>query len=441
MTSDRKSFHVGGIVCLAAVLLLAVPTDAPVLGQSGDVSREDAKRKLQDVKDKLKRARETEQGISGDIKALAADEVKLNKQLIQTAGRIQSGEAKLTAIEGRLGELAAQQSLIRGSIAQRHDAIAKLLATMQRMGRQPPPVIITRRGDALKMVRSAMLLASIFPELKYQAETLAHDLADLESVEKKITADRDDLRRTGDELAIEQRRIQQLLAAKKATLAARRAALSGARRTVAGFAKTVGSLGELITRIDSEVEARRELRRRAAIPARDGGKVIELKPKATKVALLTPGRMKIARPFAKLRGGLPLPAKGIRLSGFGQKDQFGRKVQGISISTRTRAQITSPCDGWIKYAGPFRTYGQLLIIDAGGGYHVLLAGMNRIDASLGQFVLAGEPIGVMGAPQKSEERAEGQKDRQPVLYVEFRKDGRPIDPDPWWASGPEKARG
>jgi len=93
----------------------------------------------------------------------------------------------------------------------------------------------------------------------------------------------------------------------------------------------------------------------------------------------------------------------------------------------------------VVYAGPFRSYGQLLIINAGGGYHILLAGMSRIDVSLGQFVLAGEPIAVMGraaAPGSS-----GEDSSRPVLYVEFRKDGRPVDPGPWWAAASGKVQG
>ena len=93
----------------------------------------------------------------------------------------------------------------------------------------------------------------------------------------------------------------------------------------------------------------------------------------------------------------------------------------------------------IQFAGEFRSYGQLLIINAGGGYHILLAGMRRIDVSLGQFVLAGEPVAVMGAA--TEANAQRAEKGRPVLYIEFRKDGQPVDPDPWWAEGTEKVQG
>ena len=115
--------------------------------------------------------------------------------------------------------------------------------------------------------------------------------------------------------------------------------------------------------------------------------------------------------------------------------------KGISIATRAGAQVTAPADGWVVFAGAFRSYGQLLILNVGGGYHVLLAGMDRISVDLGQFVLAGEPVAAMGTGSHiAAILATGSS--QPVLYIEFRKDGAPVDPGPWWVAGEgEKVRG
>jgi septal ring factor EnvC (AmiA/AmiB activator) len=136
---------------------------------------------------------------------------------------------------------------------------------------------------------------------------------------------------------------------------------------------------------------------------------------------------------------LPLPVNGVKIRDFGASDGRGGIEKGLSVATRAGAQVTAPCDGWVVYAGSFRSYGQLLILDAGGGYHVLLMGMERISVDPGQFVLTGEPVAAMGAgPQIT--AAPGSS--QPVLYVEFRKDGTPIDPSPWWATNEgEKVRG
>jgi septal ring factor EnvC (AmiA/AmiB activator) len=136
-----------------------------------------------------------------------------------------------------------------------------------------------------------------------------------------------------------------------------------------------------------------------------------------------------------------LPVNGVKTKGFGAPDGLGGTEKGITIATRPGAQVTAPCDGWVVYAAPYRSYGQLLILNAGGGYHVLVAGMDRISVDVGQFVLTGEPVAVMGsgAPIASVAAVGA---GPPGLYVEFRKDGVPIDPTPWWAiNDNEKVRG
>jgi septal ring factor EnvC (AmiA/AmiB activator) len=164
-------------------------------------------------------------------------------------------------------------------------------------------------------------------------------------------------------------------------------------------------------------------------------------PKASLAALSDPGRLSPAIAFASTKGTLRLPVNGIRIRAFGEPDGLGGTEKGLSVTSRAGAQVTAPCDGWVVYAGPFRSYGQLLILNAGGGYHVLLAGMERISVDLGQFVLTGEPVAVMGGgPQSAAAVAIGSS--QPVLYIEFRKDGTPVDPGPWWAvTDNEKVRG
>ena len=112
------------------------------------------------------------------------------------------------------------------------------------------------------------------------------------------------------------------------------------------------------------------------------------------------------------------------------------------MATLAGAVVSAPADGSVLFSGPYRTYGQLLIINAGGGYYVLLAGMDRISVAPGQFVLSGEPVGAMGDGSTRMAAAAAVGAAQPVLYIELRKDGTAIDPGPWWAkSDIEKARG
>src|SRR5262249_37613671 len=148
---------------------------------------------------------------------------------------------------------------------------------------------------------------------------------------------------------------------------------------------------------------------------------------------------KPAIPFSEAKGQLPLPAQGRRVLAFGEKTQYGSQSKGMVLETRHGGQVVSPSDGRIVYAGDFRSYGQLLILNAGGGYHILLAGLSQIDVQLGQFVLAGEPVGVMSTAAKASQGKA--QDNAPVLYIEFRKDQKPIDPDPWWLDASRKVQG
>jgi septal ring factor EnvC (AmiA/AmiB activator) len=299
------------------------------------------------------------------------------------------------------------------------------------------------------MVRSAMLLAATFPELGDQARALAARLEELVRVMTEIRTQGEELRAEMTRLTDARTRLSGLMEEKRVSLEQRQSELKEMRAAAADISESVTDLNELIARLDQAVKNNtalgayeEETRRRAADPGpgADGGAkstdVVELSPSAT---LGSPGRIIPEIPFAQAKGRLPLPAQGRQVLRFGERTQYGGQSKGIVLETRQGAQVTSPCDGWIVYAGEFRSYGQLLIINAGGGYHVLLAGLSQIDVQPGQFVLAGEPVGTMsGWPQQAQPAA---VNSAPVLYVEVRKDGAPIDPDPWWVAGHQKVQG
>jgi septal ring factor EnvC (AmiA/AmiB activator) len=419
-----------------------------------DLSREEAQKKLDETSQKLQSSRAQEKGLAQDIAALNEARAKLNAELIETGKRVQASEARLSETEAKLNELTDQVTVIRNSITERKETIVKMLSAMQRIGRTPPPALVTRRDDALAVVRSAMLLAQVFPELKYQADNLSQELDGLVKLETGIREQRDTEAKESESLTAERNRIDQLLEEKKAKLAKSEVELAETRRATEQQASEETELNALIARLDeriakaevaqydAEVAAETALRAREqsqALATPGNEQIIEIKPESTKVAFASPSRMKPAMPFETAKGSLPLPAQGKRLKRFGEADGMGGNLRGISLQTRGEARIIAPSDGWVVYAGPFRSYGNLLIINAGGGYHVLLAGMGRIDVNLGQFVLAGEPVAVMGAALQAGQG--NNENSRPVLYVEFRKDGRPIDPGPWWAEASEKVQG
>jgi murein hydrolase activator len=419
----------------------AMPPQAPVESVAAApprLSPEEARRRLEENQLQLRRIELEKAGLSRDVRVMAIDRAHARQRLIEAAQKVRTGEERLTTIESELEQLRVQEAGIRASLDKRYVTIAEMLALMQRMGREPPPVIVTSRQDALKMVRSAMMLASFFPEMKSQADRLTADLESLRTVmrdsedqKEKFKNERANLDKLREETAA-------LMIKRREQLATGREQLGMLHVAAQRHTQMVNSLGDLLGRLDRDAKdaALNQVDMAAYEAELKSGHIVELKPEAKKVAFVQPGRMKPAVLFAEAKGMLPLPANGTRLKGFGAVDNIGGKTDGVSIETREQAQITAPCDGWVLYAGPFRSYGQLLIINAGGGYHVLLAGMEQINVTVGQFVLAGEPVASMGASRSAKD--DGNPAARPVLYVEFRKDQRPIDPDPWWSTGVEK---
>lgn len=409
-------------------------------------SREDVERELQYEQQKRDDARRRSENLNKDVEALNADRARLNAKLIETAKLVQHGEQLLTAIEERERQLLAQEKVVRRTLLVRHATITKLLAAMQLMGRNPPPVMITERKDALEMVRSAMMLASVFPELRDKAKGLSDKLNELGAIMAETKAKAIQRRDENQRLESARTRLADLVADKRSTLEQRQAQLREVRIAANRHSRSVNNLRELISKLDKTVSEKgglgaynKELAEGRAPgqtkPASQASEqptkpAIKLAPKSnSRVAMINPGRLKPAIPFAESRGSLPMPVSGKRIRNFGESTTYGTRAKGIAIQTRPQAQITSPSDGWVVFSGEFRSYGQLLIINAGGGYHVLLAGMRRIDASVGQFVLAGEPVGQMGGGSSNKQPAQGQKN---ILYVEFRRNEKPINPDPWW---------
>jgi septal ring factor EnvC (AmiA/AmiB activator) len=292
--------------------------------------------------------------------------------------------------------------------------------------------MMTERNDALRMVRSAMILSSFFPEFKAKADRLAETLHDLDTIIAKSKEEHVRYAAAQADFGRLKTDIDRLVVEKKEKMRNNWERMENLKIAATRHSRLVTNLGELLQRLDKDVADNSNLGAYEE-ELKKLGPAIELKPAVTKAAFVSPGRMKPAVPFEKAKGLLPFPAQGKRVRSFGVRDDVGGKSEGIYVETRNEAQITSPCDGWIIYAGQFRSYGQILIINAGGGYHILLAGLDQIYTSVGQFVLTGEPVATMGKNPGS--GTETVQSRTPVLYIEFRKDARPIDPDPWWSEG------
>lgn len=416
-----------------------------VLAQEAQESAEEMRKRLAEEKRKLEAIQSKKLGVNKQVKELDRERARLNKLLIDYAQRIQKSETNLTSLETKLTKLHSKEETLRKSMLKRRAAIADMLGLLQRMARNPPPVMATHRDDSLKMVRSAMLMSDLLPKLKTQADTLKSELTNLINLKTTITKQSEQLRIQNAEMESDQLRVKELLQEKNSRILSHNKELQEFEQRAKSHSQSVANLGDLIAKVDQEMKRKTELGayekqlivdEKLAKEKYGKRAAVELTPDEKKNAFIDPGRIKPALPFGKAKHTLSLPVRGKQLRRFGDKDKYGSASKGISIQTRANAQITSPSDGWIAYAGKFRSYGQLLIINAGGGYHILLAGLDRIDVKTSQFVLAGEPIGLMQEPDgldPDQDKQGAKKASNPVLYVEFRKDGRPIDPAPWWS--------
>jgi murein hydrolase activator len=433
------------LAVLAALLLgpvAAAAQDAPAAAEPSaqppaklDALKEH-EQKLEALRAEQRRTLENEARLKREIESIGDDRRKLNQQLIESAARVTGVEERIAQGQERLRPLDDREQALRTSLEQRRGVIAEVLAALQRIGRQAPPGLMIRAEDALQSVRSAMMLGAVLPEMRMQAEALASDLAELVGLRKQIADERDRLARDLLVLADERQRLSMLIEERQRRQTEAEQALGEERRRAGELARQAENLNQLIVKLEQGPDS-------AARNARAGRSGDERKAEGRPdlAALKDPGRLSPAIAFASAKGMLPLPVNGVRIREFGAPDGLGGTEKGLSIAARSGGQITAPCDGWVVYAGPFRNYGQLLILNAGGGYHVLLAGMERISVDLGQFVVTGEPVAVMGGGAQAAAAIAGGTS-QPVLYVEFRKDGVPVDPGPWWAANEgQKVRG
>jgi septal ring factor EnvC (AmiA/AmiB activator) len=441
MRRRRKWIGCAGTVVLAASFAasggaFAEPASPP---EPSDQQRADKELELRGLEDTLRESEEQRRAIETEIDSVRADRARLSAALVETTAKVQDAERGTAAATDKLASLSATADELSRSLDGRRGLIADVLAALQRMGSNTPPAILVRPGDMSEAVRAATVLGSVIPDLKAEIEAARHDLDALAKTRESIARERDELAEKSRTLAADKMRLAALIDARQQSLASAQDALGSQHERAAELARRATSLKDLIARLDSEKAARKAAA--DAAHAADVATAADIEARA-QAARADTARLKPEIAFAHAKGQAPLPAAGVILKSFGEPDDLGGIERGVSLATPAGATVSAPADGAVLFAGGYRSYGQLLIIDAGGGYYVLLAGMNRINVQSGEFVLAGEPVGVMGDGSARMAAAAAVGAARPVLYIEFRKDGTAIDPGPWWAkSDIEKARG
>jgi septal ring factor EnvC (AmiA/AmiB activator) len=423
-------------LCLSPALA-QVAAPAPQMSAASPDAIKQREQELEAARAQQKSAAETQEKLRSEIAAAGQDRSKFNQQLIDIAAQVRSIETRIADAEARLRPLDSREQQIRNSLDSRRSEMVEVLAALQRAGRRTPPALLVRPEDALTSLRTAMLLGSVVPELRARAEKLTGDLTELVTVRKTIATERDRLAADRDKLGDDQTRLAALVDERQRQQSSIEKDMEAEGARAITLSRQVDNLQGLIAKMEQDLKSAAKAAQTASLQ----GAPATLNGKPNLGALKDPARLSPAIAFASAKGLLALPVNGVKIREFGGSDGAGGVEKGISLATRPGAQVTTPCDGWVVYAGPFRSYGQLLILNAGGGYHVLIAGMERISVNIGQFVLTGEPVATMGTKSQVASIL-ATNASQPVLYIEFRKDGTPIDPGPWWAANEgEKVRG
>ncbi|MEB3044309.1 murein hydrolase activator EnvC family protein [Rhizobium mulingense] len=362
----------------------------------------------------------------------------IRQALIDSAARRKGLEKQILESEKKLADLGVKQDGIRRSLHERRGLLAEVLAALQRMGRNPPPALLVTPDDALASVRSAILLGAVVPGIRTETDKLAADLASLTALQTASAAEKAGLTATMTDSIEEERRMDLLLAENDKLSRSNAAELQAERKRSEELAGKATSLEGLVASMESEIASVRDAAA-AARQAEENRKILTDEQRAQAKALAESGvpdknRIAPAYPFGELRAKLELPVAGDILRQFGDADGTGHEAMGMTVATNPETVVTAPADGLVVFAGAFRSYGQMIILDAGDGYHLVLSGMDTINTRQGKFVFSGEPLAVMGAKRVASATALALETDRPTLYIEFRKDGKPVDSRPWWTA-------
>lgn len=391
------------MVCAAIIGMAA----SPVQGQ-GDVSRAELdalEAERAETLQKLAALEEAGNAVAGDLENLERD-------LISAAMESQRREEQATSAELKLVSLRSRLSSARTELVDGEEALEDLMASLAVSGRHRPPALLTQPKDANQAIRAAILMGEVAPQVRVKTTTLTDEITQLRRFERQIVREQKVLAAADAALALKQEEITQLSASKRSVFEDVNADAESLRQRAVSLGEKAGTIRELIAALEAAAPGAPRLKPRLSMAE-------QKRPPTTQRANLP--RPTVSQPL----GVLALPATGRMVRAWGDKMPGGAKSENVAFATRNGAQVTAPISGTVEFSGPFRSYGQLLILSTSDGYHVLLWGMSSSYVGVGQSVRQGEPVAVMS------ERASG----EPELYMEVRRGGEPMDPAKWMKRG------
>ncbi len=371
---------------------------------------------LQEVERRLKDRAEEEKQLRDEAEARQREVAALRHRLIETANSLQDAERKITALEKSIAALEGEKKEADTALRAESNNLSEVLAALQSLELSRPPALLVSPEDANKAARAAMLLADAAPEVEARAARLRQAIERLADLTTTLEEERTAFATTNQDLAARRDTLADLMAQKEKErdVAARLA--TTAQRKSAQLAARATSLREILRRL--ERLAHSVTPRIKPPPPKKRSTPVVASPGASAIKPEAPSAFVAARPFADARGALRAPVAG-RLTGrFGKPRPEGGNFEGLRFTVRDQAIVTAPFEGHVVFAQDWPPIGNLIVLDVGGGFYVLLLGVGSILVEEGQRIAAGEPVAEMAG-------------RGATLDLEIRKNREPVNPALW----------
>lgn len=386
------------LFALCAALLWPAPLMAQAQAQDG------SQQKLERLSDEIEARKAKRAALEADAERLKAQAAALRKRVIALAKDLQNIDAERDRLEERLSELAVTENQLDADLQEDRAALSRLLAGLQAMQQQPAPAFAVHAEDALKAVQGALTVSAVVPHMQSRADGLRDRLTELSAIRRRMDLQSEALLVAEQDAATARGDLDKALAEKKTAETAKRRDATREAAAIQRLVREARDLRDLARKLGQ--------RNRAKTPMISGSGA-----------------------FARARGLVPLPVRGNLSTRFGAPNENGVAQKGITIAARPGAQVTAPYDAQILYSGPFRQYGEIVILGLEGGFQMILAGLEKADGFVGQELLAGEPVGILADGNALAGELRGSSSGRSRLYMELRYQGDPIDPSPWLQQG------
>ena len=392
---------------LLAALLLSL--SAPAHGQTTDRNR------LEEIRKEQEAAKAEDTKLAQEQTAVKAELDELQSRLVRIGSEVEGLELTDRQLTARLADLEKRETALSDNIYQDRKSLLRLLAALQRVENNPPPALAVSPEDAANAARAARLMASLSADLNARAKALSRQLAELGELRSDIETEKMEIATNQEQLTSRRDRIRQIIKNKSSLETKLSKDRQSNQMRVAELADEALSLQELIRKLESSAASIQPRVKPSRPTSRDSAEIVpRVKPKdgiKLPPVTLPPDTQR----FADARGSLKAPVNGtVKLA-------YSTANKGITVAASSGSQVVAPYSGRVEFAGPFKNYEKVVILNVGEGYFLLMTGLGELFAESGSMVSIGEPVGLM--PFNAKNEAE--------LYIEIRKNGSPVNPNPW----------